>query len=238
MARLFLTFSRRSRPFLGRLSVSIRVENLTLDSHHVYISPPLTSLTAHAPDCFIASFTLHRLVSILACAYHSNMSSPSRRLSGAPDTNTGPSRSVLQQLLEEINGPDNPTAPRHTRNFQGTPKPIRSTSAWVAGSSIAQDARAKLRAADEARQRKLSVNSTDGTPVDQAPPSLRRHSTQTGIYFMAPGTSIWKPPHNSSPTFHGVDFADRATSPTTRTNSPTTGSRGNVSRRFSGGANF
>ncbi|KAF2798780.1 hypothetical protein K505DRAFT_357163 [Melanomma pulvis-pyrius CBS 109.77] len=161
------------------------------------------------------------------------MSNPSpRRLSDAPEANTGPSRSVLQQLLEEINAPDNPTALQHTRDSQGTPKPTsRFTSAWVAGSSIAQDARAKLRAADEARQWKLSMNSTYGMPADQAPLPLRRHSTQSGIQFMAPGTSIWKPPHNLSPTFYGVDFAGRSTSTAARTNSPPTGSRGNVSPR-------
>ena len=160
------------------------------------------------------------------------MSTPSRRLSGASYfTNSGPSRSVLQKLLEEINGSETPTAPRDVDTPQVTPRP-RSDSVWVAGGSMAEDARCKLRAADEARQRKLAENNTNGLSSNETPSQPRRHSTQFGMQPRAStsGTTIWKVPRSS--TFKEVEFGGLTASTTANTTSPRSGSRESICRRF------
>lgn len=100
------------------------------------------------------------------------MSSPSRRMSGALSSG-GPSRSILQQLLEEINGPDStPILSPDERTPQPMPgsrsgsisRAHHTPSVWVNGGSAAEDARQKLRALDEARQRKQSQNKLSATP--------------------------------------------------------------------------
>ncbi|KZM21377.1 hypothetical protein ST47_g7486 [Ascochyta rabiei] len=85
--------------------------------------------------------------------------------------NTGPSRTLLQQLLEEISGASpTPTvrngstsqAPGSTQSW--TASQNHSPSAWASGSCIAQDARDKLRAADEAHQRRSVHETADNAP--------------------------------------------------------------------------
>jgi len=112
------------------------------------------------------------------------MTTPNRRSSGVPLHNLAPSGSFLQQLLEEISGAGTPTGLRDRATPQGTPRaqPVstgsrRSPSAWVGGTSIAEDARKKLRAADEARLRTIPVSGNDGAP-ESTRPTLRLHIPQ------------------------------------------------------------
>lgn len=164
------------------------------------------------------------------------MSSPSRHNSGVPLTDAGPPRSVLQQLLEEINGPDSPpTTPRPTPPHTYTLKSVsRTASVWSGGGSIAQDARAKLRIMDEARQQKVSSSSTDFTSEDPAPPPSRRHPTQLGSLSFATGISVWRPQSYPSKTIEEDAFADSSSSSADSVTSPISGSHGSISRRCLG----
>lgn len=94
-----------------------------------------------------------------------------RRSNSNSALNTGPSRTLLQQLLEEINGapaaqtahtacPSVSSASTYSRASSQDPSP----SIWVRGSSLAQDVRDKLRAADEAHRQKLAAIAVDGAP--------------------------------------------------------------------------
>lgn len=85
---------------------------------------------------------------------------------------SGPPSSFLRQLLNEINGNDTSwrnssphNAPKSQADSHVTTR--RGSSVWVGGTSIAQDARDKLRAADEARLRKPFRQGTDGTMSSQ-----------------------------------------------------------------------
>ncbi|KAF2735889.1 hypothetical protein EJ04DRAFT_563030 [Polyplosphaeria fusca] len=131
------------------------------------------------------------------------MTTPSRRLSGADFSHTGPSRSIVQKLLDEIDGVDKSPKPEKRastpglRSQKGSNNTLfsaksarRSSSAWVGGSTIALEARDKLRAADEARQRRLWKDLFEPEPA--AP--LRRRSTQSSINSDLIGISIWKAP--------------------------------------------
>jgi hypothetical protein len=107
------------------------------------------------------------------------MTTPTHEPIGTPLQNHMPSSSFLQQLLEEINGSAIPTVLRapgpSTSTSQVRPssqEKRRASSVWVGGSSVAQDARKKLREADEARLHRTSVSGHDGTP-DVARPTLR-----------------------------------------------------------------
>jgi hypothetical protein len=102
------------------------------------------------------------------------MSSPYSHPSSVTPLNAGPSRTLLQQLLEEINGaPTAPTAHNgctsqstsRTRSSSQTHSP----SVWVNDTPLAQDARDKLRAADEAHQRTVAVNTIDCAPGMRTP---------------------------------------------------------------------
>ncbi|KAF1969314.1 hypothetical protein BU23DRAFT_571687 [Bimuria novae-zelandiae CBS 107.79] len=104
------------------------------------------------------------------------MSSPTRRPSVAYIPATGPSATLLERLLQEINDKDVPrsdpvfpsnNSPRPRKDSHivsgkaslscNIPPPSRkSSSLWAKGGSVAEDARQKLRALDEARQRKPS----------------------------------------------------------------------------------
>ena len=109
------------------------------------------------------------------------MSSPPRRPSAAYTYAAVPSSSLLEQLLQEINNVDAPrsdpivpathglnsrkyslaSSSRRTSLNSTIHTPSRSRSnVWVNGGALAEDARQKLRALDEARQRKLSVSSS------------------------------------------------------------------------------
>jgi hypothetical protein len=91
------------------------------------------------------------------------MTTPNGRPSLRSCNDDGPSGSFLRQLLDEINGTVTPITRRVTTPATpGSLPPSRGTgsgragSIWVGGTAVAQDAREKLRAADEARLQKTS----------------------------------------------------------------------------------
>lgn len=100
------------------------------------------------------------------------MNTPSSQLCGTPLGNAGPPASFLQQLLNEINGTATPTGARKAAPKGETPRSHtdsratgrRTPSVWVGGTAVAEDARHKLCAADEARRGRASNQATDGTP--------------------------------------------------------------------------
>jgi hypothetical protein len=99
------------------------------------------------------------------------MTTPYSEPNSSCGLSTAPSRTLLQQLLEEINGA---SSTRTALNGSSPPSPVstysrsssqnHSPSVWVGGSTLARDARCKLRAADEARRRKVAANAIDGVP--------------------------------------------------------------------------
>ena len=125
------------------------------------------------------SHTLHCLCLCLlsgvdiALAYL-NMTTPYR----PSDINNGPSGRMLRQLLEEIDGVQSSQAVQLPEHNAGPKSPPvhHTASAWVGGSSLTQDVREKLRAADTARWRRTSVNIVDGV-FDPASPALRSESS-------------------------------------------------------------
>ncbi|KAF1935743.1 hypothetical protein EJ02DRAFT_360827 [Clathrospora elynae] len=101
------------------------------------------------------------------------MSTPSPRPDPTSFGNTGPPGAFLRQLLNDIHGRTSPTPLRIPNSLQGTPRarPYScsttsrpASSAWVGGNSIAQDAREKLRVADEARFQKTKSPNKDYKP--------------------------------------------------------------------------
>jgi hypothetical protein len=106
------------------------------------------------------------------------MATPLSRSNSNGALSTGPSRTLLQQLLEEISGasssrsrhddspPPSPplSSPSPPSSYSRSSSQNFSPSVWVGGSILAQDAREKLRAADEARWRRAAVNAVDGAP--------------------------------------------------------------------------
>lgn len=97
------------------------------------------------------------------------MTAPYSRSNSVTAVNAGPSRTLLHQLLEEISGAlTDRTArnesishsPSSTKSWSSSQ--AHSPSVWVGGSSIAQHARDKLRAADEVRLRSVATSTTDG----------------------------------------------------------------------------
>ncbi|KAF2654779.1 hypothetical protein K491DRAFT_716778 [Lophiostoma macrostomum CBS 122681] len=154
------------------------------------------------------------------------MTTPSRRLSGAPHlSSAGPSRSVLQKLLDEINGEEPHMIRRVTGSLDAQSSPrsrlcsfSHPNSVWVPTSAIAQDARDKLRALDEARYSKHAAHTTNDPKDDLLPTQLRRKSTHSTPQQTDP--SIWRM-RSASPSFSGVDFASSDTSSeASRTPSP------------------
>jgi len=140
------------------------------------------------------------------------MSTPNRRLSGASLQGLAPSGSYLQQLLQEIERSGHPTTisgqttPQNTpRKPNGSSKRRHSESVWVGGTSIARDARKKLRAADEARFGQNSLSGNDGTPEDTPRPRLHLHIP----HFDAPTQALSR----ESPVFTP---GDPCTSPSAR----------------------
>ena len=113
---------------------------------------------------------------------------------------TGTSRTLLQQLLEEISGDPSTRSRRDDRPLPSpplsSPSPPSSysrfssqghaPSVWVGGSILAQDAHEKLRAADEARWRKAVANSIDGAP-DLHTPRLCLDTSMLDIQAMDVG---------------------------------------------------
>ncbi|KAJ4983969.1 hypothetical protein SVAN01_10524 [Stagonosporopsis vannaccii] len=99
--------------------------------------------------------------------------------------NSGPSPQELQQLWEKLNGNSASDDRKSLRSSAGTRSRSssrrHSTSVWVGGSSIAQDARGKLRAADEARRRRVAGNAIDGSS-DWSGSALRSGTSQVQIH--------------------------------------------------------
>ncbi|KAJ4299048.1 hypothetical protein N0V90_004292 [Kalmusia sp. IMI 367209] len=137
----------------------------------------------------------------------------------------GPAGSVLQQLLQEINDRDVDSSssdarlPFHdgansrrgslTSSGKGSMASSihsshQNSSVWVKGGSVAEDARQKLRALDEARQRKRSVDTChwgnlqafDGpTHAPEVAPDLPSPPMFSGVHFGRAATfSIPKKP--------------------------------------------
>ena len=107
------------------------------------------------------------------------MATPYSQSNSSSDLSTGPSRALLLQLLEDINGApltrkvrsESPLqSPASTQSRSSAQN--HSPSGWVGGSSIAQDARDKLRTADEVRQRRAAANTINSAP-GLATPTLR-----------------------------------------------------------------
>lgn len=100
---------------------------------------------------------------------------------------SGPSRTLLQQLLEEINGAASARttcseSPLQSpaSSYSRSSSQIHSPSVWVGGSILAKDARDKLRAADEARLRKLAANAIDGA-LDLHAPKLCLYTSRLDL---------------------------------------------------------
>lgn len=161
------------------------------------------------------------------------MTTPSRRLSGdSRFTNNGPSRSVLQKLLEEINdagrsatrnvgeSPKTSDAPG-TSNNDSTPRTAslsRRNSVWVANSAIAQDARDKLRSLDEARQMKHCIGGSQVRPAS-LPTSRRDLSSYCGIHHKCPRSCVWRT-KMLSPTSSYVESNETASAASVTTRAP------------------
>lgn len=99
--------------------------------------------------------------------------------------NPSPSRQILRQLLEEINSVSSARTVRKSISLQSlagarAPYPVDdiSSSVWIGGSSLAQDAREKLRAADEAHWRRRSINLVEDN-LKPLPPTL--HLDTSGL---------------------------------------------------------
>jgi hypothetical protein len=147
------------------------------------------------------------------------MTTPDRRYSGTPLQRLAPSGSFLQQLLEEISGASPSNAHREQLTPQNNPtthpaqaQSRRLSSVWVGGTSIAQDAREKLRAADEARLYKPSISGHDGAPDTPRPRLQLRiprynapaHSLDTHSTASTPGNLSSSPKVRLEPTTHGT----------------------------------
>jgi hypothetical protein len=104
---------------------------------------------------------------------------------------TEPSRTLLQKLLGEINGAPTPTVRSRTSSIS---RPTPTRPVWTGGASIAEDARRKLRAADEAR---IRHGTSSGKPGIRADSSLHRHSVSaikhTGTLYEPPPDPVSKP---------------------------------------------
>jgi hypothetical protein len=98
---------------------------------------------------------------------------------------TEPSRTLLQKLLEEINGAPAPAVRNRTSSIASHSVPTRP--AWTGGASIAEDARRKLRAADEAR---IRHGMSSGKPGIRADSSLHRHS----VSAIKHAETLYEPP--------------------------------------------
>ncbi|KAF2679810.1 hypothetical protein K458DRAFT_393651 [Lentithecium fluviatile CBS 122367] len=155
------------------------------------------------------------------------MSTPTRRFSDANFSSGGPSRSVLQMLLEEINN-NNDNAPGRPRaeslSYSKTragpicrPHCCQAPSAWVGGNSAAEDARKKLRALDEARQRKKSSDCLRSTPESADGPD-EQIFPQRGFKSVPPDLTQ---PKTFQLMFGDVQFGRAATWSNTDEPSPT-----------------
>jgi hypothetical protein len=135
------------------------------------------------------SVSLQKIASIIT-----SMTTPVRRPLGDPLRTSIPSKPFLMQLLDDIKGNSTPTVcgqPISHSTPTTQPVPVNSThasSVWVGGDSIAQDARNKLREADETRSRKASVVARNEAPVNPRP-TLRLQTSGFDVRSPASGRS-------------------------------------------------
>jgi hypothetical protein len=175
------------------------------------------------------------------------MSSPTCRLRSANMSSDGPCQSHLQRLLEEIASHDTtPTRPRAdslafslTGSLPYRPSASRAgsisrphhqpSSLWVGGNSAAEDARKKLRAIDEARQRRRTSVAFDNMPtsaqlLDQQTSNDSCTETSTPI-DVAQSDASWA-------SFGDVQFGAAAATSTVDDPSPTSESPHGLMRRL------
>jgi hypothetical protein len=155
------------------------------------------------------------------------MSSPSYRFS---ITGGGPSRTMLQKLLEEIENDRKIPAPTragslsYDRSRTASQSLLRhsATSLWVGGNSAAEDARRKLRAVDEARQRKHSTPSA-GSTVTPASVKSEGERPPAQSHDEAPAPAHLDTGHSSASwsSFSDVQFGRAATWTAVEEPSPT-----------------
>lgn len=153
------------------------------------------------------------------------MSSPSHHTSHCSLSSGGPSRSVLHRLLEEINGDSGTTTTsdefgqlyslKSRDSSVADYSRCHSTSVWLDGEYVADDARNKLRAMDEAHQRKQA----DKGRISALPSVFPQQHDSVLSNVEALAT---RPHHGraSSPSFLGVQFRASSTSPTLDMPSP------------------
>lgn len=117
------------------------------------------------------------------------MASPPCHMGRTTVASSGPSSTILRQLLEEIDSPDKLSRSLRTQSVVSSRRdsPSRTgsnsrpqfakPSIWVGGSSAAEDARRKLRALDEARLRRQS-ESIAGSGKESKPLTNQRTPTR------------------------------------------------------------
>lgn len=145
------------------------------------------------------------------------MSSPSNRCDKDQSSPGGPSRSVLQRLLEEITDADHERSETLARaGSSGTFKHRSRTterhhaSVWVGGNAAAEDARSKLRAHDEARQRQKLDDDADYPTISIrfTQPNSRGDSTDTSSSTLSVSSK-----HDSAIAITDAIFAQSRTPP-------------------------
>jgi len=182
-----------------------------------------------------ASFSLHCLSRIFAWAFITSMSSPTTRLG---ISSGGPSRSVLQKLLEEIDNDDTPPALTRVGSLSYGPSRAGSLdlprheapSIWVGGNSDAEDARRKLRALDEARQRRRSSVAHSSVPMS-AKPDDEHTSTPSLVEASTPVSTTQANTNTSRHAFTDVEFGRAGIRSTIEEPSPTSESPEILTRR-------
>ncbi|OAG00016.1 uncharacterized protein CC84DRAFT_357246 [Paraphaeosphaeria sporulosa] len=155
------------------------------------------------------------------------MSSPAPRPSVAHIPGIGPSSSILQRLLHEINNTGAPrsdpifpanngprsrngsmaSSRRASLNFSTVQPEQRKLSVWAKGGSAAEDARQKLRALDEARLRKPSTIAAQFDSPTASPAAIASRKSSAAL-----------PSH---PFFTEIQYNRAATFPESGPSSPT-----------------
>jgi hypothetical protein len=170
--RLYLSFYAQARlPIASNFS---RTPPRHYSTHMLTPTPLAGPRHSHTLHCLCLC-----LLSGLDIAFaYLNMATPYR----PSDSNNGPSGRMLEQLIEEIDGVQSSRTVQileHDARSESPPA-HHTPSAWVGGSSLAQDVREKLRAADAARWRRTSVNILDGI-FDPSSPALRSESSGSDV---------------------------------------------------------
>ena len=192
--------------------------------HGCISSPPLLG----APRFSSPHLLAHRLVCIVS---RLSMSNPLRRASVADTPVSGRTSSLFQRLLQEINDNDTPrsdpvfpfiddSTPKRSPEFNFSrraslnctiaPPSRQGSNAWAKGSTVAEDARQKLRALDEARQRKSSVSQS--APLETLTTTAKPNNTPSSrisIPYNPQSQALKSPLFCSDFTFNrAATFAD------------------------------